>query len=288
MSKSNSAGSTSYRYDGQLGIEDIDFGPSGIAVKVTDYGLGGRGIDAMYVTQSGSVTASYPIYDAHGNMLTFLSRQGANGFTYTALRTYDAWGVVRKGAKTGDPKGRYCANIGHKQDDESGLTYMRARYYDSSSGRFLGEDIQRQGWNPVVYCGNNPVDFSDSTGQYRWKNDWTGSAGRFTFDAAMSFVIWAAICVASKNPAGAIAAIAFAATLAAASLSGTDMGSPKFALGMFRVLASSAFRNILLSIVSGLSAATQSFLAFGAIVADTAYTVMVLGALISCEEDDDD
>jgi hypothetical protein len=38
-------------------------------------------------------------------------------------RSYDVWGGVRSGAATGGPKGRYCANLGHVQDDESGLIY---------------------------------------------------------------------------------------------------------------------------------------------------------------------
>ena len=39
MSKSSSNGSTSYRYDGQMGTEDIDFASNGSVSKVTDYGL---------------------------------------------------------------------------------------------------------------------------------------------------------------------------------------------------------------------------------------------------------
>jgi len=126
--KTNSSGSTSYRYDGQMGMEDIDYAPGGAVNKVTDYGIGLRGIDALYVTQNGSTTANYPIYDAHGNMISTLSRQGTGNYSTSALRTFDAWGQIRIGAQTGDPKGRYCANLGHKQDDESGLVYMRARY----------------------------------------------------------------------------------------------------------------------------------------------------------------
>ena len=136
VSKSNSMGSTSYRYDGQMGMEDIDFASNGTVSKVTDYGIGPRGIDAMYVTQSGATSVNYPLYDAHGNMISTLNKQGTGGYAYSALRTFDAWGLIRRGAATGDPKGRYCASLGHKQDDESGLTYMRARYYEPTSGRF--------------------------------------------------------------------------------------------------------------------------------------------------------
>jgi RHS repeat-associated protein len=46
-----------------------------------------------------------------------------------------AWGALRSGG--GADKGKHCANLGHKQDDESGLVYMRARYYEPTSGRFV-------------------------------------------------------------------------------------------------------------------------------------------------------
>ncbi len=64
VSKSNSNGSTSYRYDGQMGIEDVDYTSTGSVSKVTDYGIGPRGVDAMFVTQSGATSVSYPL---HGN-----------------------------------------------------------------------------------------------------------------------------------------------------------------------------------------------------------------------------
>jgi len=162
--KTNSSGSTSYRYDGQMGMEDIDYSPNGAVLKVTDYGVGARGIDAIYVAQNGTSTASYPIYDAHGNMISTLSRQGT-GYGTAAIRTVDAWGQIRVGAQTGDPKSRYCANLGHKQDDESGLIYMRARYYEATSGRFISQDSKQEGSNWFAYCNCDPLNNVDRTGK---------------------------------------------------------------------------------------------------------------------------
>jgi RHS repeat-associated protein len=74
---------------------------------------------------------------------------------------------VRSGATTGGPKGRYVANLGHVQDDESGLIYMRARYYEPGTGRFICEDPAYDGVNWYTYCNNNPiclVDFSGTCG----------------------------------------------------------------------------------------------------------------------------
>ena len=97
-------------------------------------------------------------------MVATLSRSGT-GFAVNDRRSYDAWGIVRTGASTGDPKGRYVANLGHVQDDESGLVYMRARYYEASSGRFVSEDPAMDGANWFGYCGNSPVARVDANGK---------------------------------------------------------------------------------------------------------------------------
>jgi RHS repeat-associated protein len=55
--------------------------------------------------------------------------------------------------------------LGHKQDDESGLVYMRSRYYEPGSGRFLIQDPDKQGDNWFVYAADNPVSKIDSTGR---------------------------------------------------------------------------------------------------------------------------
>jgi len=182
--KSNSTGSTSYRYDGQMGMEDIDYAPSGAVSKVTDYGIGSRGIDAIYVTQNGTTSAAYPIYDSHGSMISTLLRQGS-GFTTTALRTFDAWGQIRIGVQTGDPKGRFCAKLGHKQDDESGLLYMRARYYEAGSGRFVSEDASHDGPNWYAYCRGNPVTQVDRSGNDVFTDEATALALLEAWTAAL-------------------------------------------------------------------------------------------------------
>ena len=140
----------------------ISRGPSSFA---TNNNLGARWLDAISTTTSSGTTVAYPIYDAHGNMISTLSKSGSNAYTFTAVRTFDAWGVIRRGASSGDPKGRYCASLGHKQDDESGLVYMRARYYEPGSGRFVSEDPERKGAHWSAYCRNDPVNLADETGK---------------------------------------------------------------------------------------------------------------------------
>lgn len=150
---------TRYYYDGQMcAEEDYTNSPT---YTVTRYGIGARGVDYIAKTAS-STTIACPLYDAHGNMIATVNTSG----TLADGRYYDAWGsVIGSGSATGDPKGRYCASIGHVQDDESGLIYMRARYYEPGTGRFVSEDSSRDGWNAYAYAGNCPSARSDPSGK---------------------------------------------------------------------------------------------------------------------------
>ncbi len=159
-----------YFYDGQMMFEDDhtvtgQFG--GSVVTKMRYGIGARGVDYMEKqTGSGSVTAGFPLYDGHGNMVATLGRTGSSPYYALAdARSYDVWGSVRSGNQTGDPKQRYCANLGHVQDDESGLIYMRARFYEPWTGRFVSEDAGMDGRNWYVFAGNNPVTQTDLEGR---------------------------------------------------------------------------------------------------------------------------
>jgi RHS repeat-associated protein len=120
------------------------------------------------------------MYDGHGNMVSNLkiNRVFANG-TYSNAnvagtssthptsgdRKYDVWGAVRGGNTTGYPNNRYCANLGHVVDDELGHIYMRARYYEPGTGRFLSQDPAMEGGNWFLYVGNDPVNKIDISGE---------------------------------------------------------------------------------------------------------------------------
>ena len=141
-------------------------------ISGNSYALGARGIDRImpWTYASGTRTngtASYPVYDGHGNMILTLAKNGTN-FTHGNERSYDPWGGP---GHTGDPTQGYCANLGHVTDDESGLIYMRARYYEPSTGRFLSEDPARDGANWYVYCWNEPVLKVDPDGREAYSED---------------------------------------------------------------------------------------------------------------------
>jgi len=132
-----------------------------------------------------TVPALIRSYGVHGSPATKLSRSGTNDCALSNQRSFDAWGNVRIGSTAGNPTGRYCANIGHRQDDESGLIYMRARYYEPTSGRFVSEDTGYQGSNWYIYCQNNPLSKSDYSGKY--------AIAAWLLAFALSIIVFAAI-----------------------------------------------------------------------------------------------
>ena len=88
--------------------------------------------------------------------------------------SYDAWGKCT--VKT-NVSGIAAINPfryrGYYLDDETGLYYLNARYYDPEIGRFISPDGTEyldpesvNGLNIYVYCGNNPVINIDPSGQF--------------------------------------------------------------------------------------------------------------------------
>ena len=92
----------------------------------------------------------YYTYDAHGSVV------GMSNESYV----YDAFGNQITDTTSYNPF-RYC---GEYQEPDTGLIYLRNRYYDPSIGRFITEDPIKDGLNWYVYCGNNPVNRWDPLG----------------------------------------------------------------------------------------------------------------------------
>ncbi|TFH40577.1 MAG: hypothetical protein E4G94_09355, partial [ANME-2 cluster archaeon] len=80
---------------------------------------------------------------------------------------YDAFGQVQKELGHVDNDFQFT---GEQMDDETGLIYLRARYYDPSIGRFITKDpfagfiSDTQSLNRYSYVKNNPVNFIDPFG----------------------------------------------------------------------------------------------------------------------------
>jgi RHS repeat-associated protein len=107
-------------------------------------------------TRGNAVALRWLLYDGHGNLV----RRMAPDYTLSAFQWRGVWGEVQGSLGTG--RG-YCANLGHPED-ETGLVYMRARYYEPATGRFISEDPARHRRNWFAYAQNNPTNRIDDSG----------------------------------------------------------------------------------------------------------------------------
>jgi len=150
---------TEYLYDGQMPVCEQEY-EDGVLQQTRVNFLGARGIEAVVAidhTRGNQVSLQWLLYDGHGNLVRTLSPD----YTLSAFQWRGVWGEVQGSLGTG--RG-YCANLGHPED-ETGLVYMRARYYEPATGRFISEDPARDGMNWYLYADGNPVNRVDTEGR---------------------------------------------------------------------------------------------------------------------------
>jgi RHS repeat-associated protein len=105
-------------------------------------------------------TVLYYHHDQLGSTRAMTNSSGAVAATYT----YDAYG--RQIASTGTVTNSF-GYAGEYRDSESGLIYLRARYYDPTTGQFVNRDpIEALTRDAYGYAGNNPLNFTDPSGLY--------------------------------------------------------------------------------------------------------------------------
>ncbi|KRU24980.1 RHS repeat-associated core domain-containing protein [Clostridium sporogenes] len=104
--------------------------------------------------------------------------------------TYDSWGkLLSIEGELKDTLGvqnpyRYK---GYRYDNETGLYYLKARYYNPDLGRFISADAvagkagEILSHNLFSYCGNNPVNAIDEDeNMFEWiKSAWNNLKGKF-------------------------------------------------------------------------------------------------------------
>jgi RHS repeat-associated protein len=122
------------------------------------YGPDGRPIEQ--VTPAG--TALYYTHDQLGSIRLLTDAGAAVKATYT----YDPYGNTSS-STTSPGVSNPLRYAGEYTDAESGLIYMRARYYDPRTAKWISRDpveaITREAYG---YAGNNPLHFTDPTGLY--------------------------------------------------------------------------------------------------------------------------
>jgi RHS repeat-associated protein len=121
------------------------------------YGLG-------LISQTTGTATSYPLADGLGSTAALTDSSGA----VTATYTYDVFGAVKSSTGPGSTEFRFA---GQQDDPALGYQYLRARYYDPATGRFIGKDpfsgylTSPQTRNSYAYALNNPLNFTDPTGE---------------------------------------------------------------------------------------------------------------------------
>ena len=120
-------------------------------------------------------TPSFYGYDGHGNV-RFLTN---NAGTVTDSYDYDAFGLPI--TSTGTTPNNYLYS-GEQYDSTLGAYYLRARYYNPATGRFLTMDdpafddtTDPRTLHKYSYALNDPLDGIDPSGnyllEYTWFND---------------------------------------------------------------------------------------------------------------------
>ena len=105
----------------------------------------------------------YLHYDGQGSVIGVSDSTGANTEKYT----YGPFG------ETPDDTGSPYHYVARRIDQETGLYYVRARYYSPEVGRFLSPDPigYGDGLNMYAYVRNDPVNFRDPSGASRIKDN---------------------------------------------------------------------------------------------------------------------
>jgi RHS repeat-associated protein len=133
------------------------------------YGLERISVDNLNVEDSFKEEPLFYLYDGRGNTTELTDNRGVARDRYR----YDPYGVPIPKATIG-PNPWYTENPyrynGEDYDINTGLQYLRARYYEPSTGRFLSRDsylgnvMEPLTLNRYAYVSNNPIMYDDPTG----------------------------------------------------------------------------------------------------------------------------
>jgi RHS repeat-associated protein len=163
------SGGISYRYDGdglrasktvagtttKFAWDDSGDLPLLLEADGTSYLYGPRGEPLEQITGD---EPTYLLGDQQDSTRLLTDDSGAVVGTYG----YDAWGnrASHSGATTD------LQYDGQHTDAESGLIYLRARYYDPATGQFMSRDpLLAQTRSPYRYAADNPLNEDDPTGK---------------------------------------------------------------------------------------------------------------------------
>ena len=160
----------------------------------------GNGSSSTSGSSTHTVTSRtyYPCLDHLGSIVKLVDSAGS--VAYAA--TYDAWGRRTVSVNSLSFQRGYT---GHEHLDSFGLVNMNGRMYDPALGRFLSPDpyVQlpdfSQNFNRYSYCLNNPLMYTDPSGEWFWLVpvvgavvNWAANGADFTWEGLSYAVVGAA------------------------------------------------------------------------------------------------
>ncbi len=129
------------------------------------------------IAQMNSTVPEYFLTDGLGSVRQLVDNNGA----IVLAKNYDPYGTEVSAVGSGLSSYGFTGEM----TDSTGLTYLRARYYESGTGRFLTRDMWEgdvnspMSFNRWMYVQGNPVNYTDPTGMLPCVADptsdkWTG------------------------------------------------------------------------------------------------------------------
>ena len=203
-----------------------------VGFTLTDMTWGNNSLHFVYDALGASAviyngTTYYYLRNAQGDIVGIVDSTGTQVVAYS----YDVWGKLLTTTGTmATTLGVYnpLRYRGYFYDTETGLYYLTSRYYNPTWCRFINLDNQLStgsdfsGANLFAYCGNNPVNRVDPTGEAWWH--WAiGAAIVVGFAVATVATCggFAAAALAVGMVGSGVAAASTGATIAAAGFIGS-------------------------------------------------------------------
>jgi len=121
--------------------------------------------NTIVIRENGTVKTYLAFTDNLGSILSVMDENGTKVFE----ASYDAWG---KQTVTLNAIGLHCGYTGHEMLGEFDIINMNGRLYDPVLGRFFSPDnyVQMpdnsQNFNRYSYCLNNPLKYTDPSGDF--------------------------------------------------------------------------------------------------------------------------
>jgi RHS repeat-associated protein len=148
---------TNYVYDNNAIL--LEYDNAGNVIR--SYTNGDRIDEPLMLNSSGAA------YFYHVDGLGSVEGLSDSTGTLVQKNVYDVYGALIQKNVIGTAPAQPYAFTGRELDDETGLYYYRARYYDPQTGRFMSKDpLGFAGGDVNLYrmTGNNPVNYTDPLG----------------------------------------------------------------------------------------------------------------------------